>query len=279
MTTLTKASQNRIAKVQKAARAAKEVWEALKIKGDQLADAKRELENLEPEGALTPDDLIKVKAGHGNVADAKNLGYLKKRKSRQRSKNVKESLQDRRSKSKKMNSSLNNYNSNVMKEKIFNMEQERNNLMRQADMLKKRDDSIENLMDKYIPKSGKKSRPQNRSNLMNKIKERMNNLEKGKSIEIIESKKARELRMNRERKEDSVDNEGGENEPKPEDENPDEQSDEGEGDALFQEEDGGAGDEMVNRPGDLGGPIPKVEPSARKTQQKAIGKFDRGNVN
>ena len=81
MTTLNEAVKNRIAKVQQAARAAKDVWEELHMKGEVIADSKRETEHLEDKNtALTPDDLVKVKSGFGNVADAKSLGYLKRRK-------------------------------------------------------------------------------------------------------------------------------------------------------------------------------------------------------
>jgi hypothetical protein len=238
MITITEACKNRIAKVQEAARAAKNVWEAVKSKGEELASAKQELEhleNLDPEGPLTPDDLIKVKSGYGHVADAKTLGYLK-RKSRKRSKKAKESLEERRAKSKKMNKAKENCNSRMMNEKIFDMEQERANLMKQAERLKKRDDSIENLMGKYITKSGKKTKPVNRSNLLSKIKERMFNIEKGKSIEIIESKKCKEQRMKK-RQQESIENEGGEEETKNDGKERPSQHD-GEGEMDEEEDDG-----------------------------------------
>lgn len=97
---LNEASQNRVAKVQKAARDAKEVWEGLRAKGEELAALKQESEHLDPNSIVTPDDLIKVKSGHGNVADAKTLGYLKKRKSKSRSGGRMNKLQEKRSKSK-----------------------------------------------------------------------------------------------------------------------------------------------------------------------------------
>jgi len=226
----------------------------LKIKGEELASAKQELEHLETDGGLTPDDLIKVKSGHGNVADAKTLGYLKKRKSRKRSNNTKSKLQEKRSHSKNMNQNQNNHNSILMKEKIINMEQERANLIKQADMLKKRDDSIDNLMDKYVTKSGKKAKPQNRSNLMSKIKERMSNLEKGKSIEIHESKRGRDQRLRREhnKKDESFDHEGGENEDKENklDEGEQDQQDEAEGDQQDEAEENVQIDEDNNVGGD-----------------------------
>lgn len=212
LTTLGEAVKNRVAKVQQAARAAKEVWEELSYKGQEQTESKKETEHLELGDALTPDDLVKVKSGNGNVADAKSLGYMKRRKKSKNKKAKNQLLQDKRSKSKKLNSSQNKKNSKVMREKIFNMEQERSNLMKQANILKKRDASIDNLMDKYIPKSNKKSKGNNRPGLMSQIKQRMLNVEKGKSIEIIESKRGRDQRLLREQRvrDQDQENEGGE---------------------------------------------------------------------
>ena len=73
------------------------------------------------------------------------------------------------------------------------MEQERINLMRQADLLKKRDNSFDNLMGKYIKDSpSKKQRKQPRENIVGKIRERVSQMEKGKSIEVFESRRAKE---------------------------------------------------------------------------------------
>jgi hypothetical protein len=230
MITIDNACKNRIAKVQQAARNAKDVWTILKDKGDQLAENKK-TEEIGPNTALTPDDLVKVQSGFGNVADAKTLGYLKKAKSKSKKRpktgsSAQDHLLDRkRSKTKLLNSSQNKIESRMMREKIFNMEKERNDLLRQAEVFKKRDNSIENLMDKYRFKSDKKSNSKTRGHLMSKIKERMTNLEKGKSIEIIESKRGRERRIQREQlaKDEDAENEGGESEnedPKnPKDEN------------------------------------------------------------
>ena len=49
-----------------------------KVKNLQIPKLKSR--HLEVDGVVTPDDLVKVKSGNGNVADAKTLGYLKKRK-------------------------------------------------------------------------------------------------------------------------------------------------------------------------------------------------------
>ena len=160
-------------------------------------------------------------------------------------------LQEKRTKTKKLNSSKNKKNSKVMREKIFNMEQERTNLMKQADVLKKRDASIDNLMDKYMPKSNKKTKAAARSGgLMSKIKERMINVEKGKSIEIKESKRGKEQRLMKERQriEEELENEGGEKEEtkiqsstKKRD-----HDDSAEGENLFDEEEQDNGDQIFN---------------------------------
>ena len=214
LTTLGEAVKNRVAKVQQAARAAKEVWGELSYKGQEQAESQKETEHLELRDALTPDDLVKVKSGFGNIADAKSLGYLKRRKKSKSKKARNHLLKDKRLKSKQMNSSQQKKSSKVIREKIFNMEQERTNLMKQADIFKKRDASIDNLMDKYMPKSTKKSKVTNRSGLMSKIKKRMLNVEKGKSIEIVESKRGRDQRLLREQRirGEEIENEGGEKE-------------------------------------------------------------------
>jgi hypothetical protein len=219
--TIDEACKDRVAKVQQAARNAKDVWTLLKSKGDKLAEHKK-TEEIGPNTALTPDDLVKVQSGFGNVADAKTLGYLKKRKTKSISKKRPKTgstaqdhlLEQKRSKSKQLNSSQNKIESRMMREKIFNMEKERNNLLRQAEVFKKRDNSIENLMDKYKVKSDKKSNSNTRGPLLPKIKERMLNIEKGKSIDIKESKRGRERRLQKERKvsDEIAENEGGESE-------------------------------------------------------------------
>lgn len=215
MITVDNACKDRVAKVQQAARNAKEVWTALKDKGDELAEHKK-TEEIGPNTALTPDDLIKVQSGFGNVADAKTLGYLKKAKSKskKRPKTGSSALDHKRSKTKQLNSSQNKIESRMMREKIFNMEKERNDLLRQAEVFKKRDNSIENLMDKYRVKSDKKPNSKSRGQLLSKIKERMTNIEKGKSIEIIESKRGRDRRLQREQlcRDEDAENEGGESE-------------------------------------------------------------------
>lgn len=208
LNTLNEATKNRVAAVQKAARTARQVWEDLAEKGIALADSKVETEHLE-DGPVTPDDLIKVKAGFGAIADARSLGYLKRKSKSKNRKPSNQVYQNRRSKSKQLNQSKNKKNSKIMREKIFSMEQERKNLMKQADVLKKKDASIDSLMNKYIPKSSKKTKTPERGNLMNKIKERMFNVEKGKSVEIKESKRGKQLRLQREKGEE-IQHEGGE---------------------------------------------------------------------
>jgi hypothetical protein len=219
--TIDEACQDRVAKVQQAARIAKDVWTLLRTKGDKLAEHKK-TEEIGPNTALTPDDLLKVQSGHGNVTDAKNLGYLKKRKTKfisNKRPNTGATAQDhlleqKRSKSKLLNSSQNKIESKMMREKIFNMEKQRNSLLRQAEVFKKRDNSIDNLMDKYKVKSDKKSTSKTRGPLLPKIKERMMNIDKGKSIDIKESKLGKERRLQKERKVSDVisNNEGCESE-------------------------------------------------------------------
>lgn len=85
LATLNEATKHRVAKVQNAARNAKIAWTELQKKGQELADSKAEIEHLGADG-VTPDDLVKVKSGNGNVADAKTLGYLKKRRAKKNSK-------------------------------------------------------------------------------------------------------------------------------------------------------------------------------------------------
>lgn len=132
-----------------------------------------------------------------------------------------------------------------MKEKILNMEQERINLMRQADLLKKRDNSFDNLMGKYIKDSpSKKQRKQPRENIVGKIRERVSQMEKGKSIEVFESRRAKEKRLNNEQKlaENDENKEGGE-----EEEDPGEEIAENDGN-LFDQEEGFGGDQAFNKP-------------------------------
>ena len=277
LTTLGEAVKNRVAKVQQAARAAKEVWGELSYKGQKQAESQKETEHLELRDALTPDDLVKVKSGFGNIADAKSLGYLKRRKKSKNKKARNHLLMDKRLKSKQMNSSQQKKSSKVIREKIFNMEQERTNLMKQADIFKKRDASIDNLMDKYMPKSTKKSKVTNRSGLMSKIKERMFNVEKGKSIEIVESKRGRDQRLLREQRirGEEIENEGGEKEGDGDKEeskadliamkkrglNEEENKD------LFNEEDEDVGDQIFNSSN-----IPKsLEKDLEKEAQKELG--------
>lgn len=102
---LNDASQNRVAKVQKAARDAKEIWDNLKIKGDEVSFSKQEAEQINPNSIVTPDDLIKVKSGFGNVADAKTLGYLRNKSRSRPRKAHRNKLQEKRSRSKQLNSS------------------------------------------------------------------------------------------------------------------------------------------------------------------------------
>ena len=260
---LNEASQHRVAKVQKSARDAKEIWDSLKIKGDELAATKQEAEPLDPNSVVTPDDLLKVQSGFGNVADAKTLGYLRNRKSRSRPrKSHKNKLEEKRSKSKQLNSSKNNKNSEIMKEKILNMEQERINLMRQADLLKKRDNSFDNLMEKYIKDTpSKRPNKQPRESIMGKIKERASNLEKGKSIEVIESRRAREKRLDKERQNiENVEKEGGEEEDPGDDQNQDDHQnlggvenidEEQEDNGMFEQEEGFGGDQAFNKPAEV----------------------------
>lgn len=136
------------------------------------------------------------------------------------------------------------------------MEQERSNLMKQADQLKKRDDSIENLMDKYrITSPNRNVKNKSRGKIMDKIKQRMSNIEKGKSIEILESKRGREQRLNREKQdnEDILENEGGEKEgnsdgdKEPSQHEIEEEDKEDDGDAmLFEDNEELGGDQAFN---------------------------------
>lgn len=136
------------------------------------------------------------------------------------------------------------------------MEQERSNLMKQADQLKKRDDSIENLMDKYrIISPNRNVKNKSRGKIMDKIKQRMSNIEKGKSIEILESKRGREQRLNREKQdnEDILENEGGEKEgnsdgdKEPSQPEIEEEDKEDDGDAmLFEDNEELGGDQAFN---------------------------------
>ena len=107
----------------------------------------------------------------------------------------------------------------MLNERIINMEKERDDLITKADRLNRRDDSIEDIMQKYQKNNNSKSRSRGRETgrgrIVDRIKQRIGNMPKGNSIEIHESRRGKEMRMQRENQileNDSLEHEGGEGE-------------------------------------------------------------------
>ncbi len=75
MTCLNKACSDRVLKVQQAAQKARKAWEMLEDIHQEI-EVSKETQDAKLDG-MTPDELIKVKTGFGDVEDSKTLGYLK----------------------------------------------------------------------------------------------------------------------------------------------------------------------------------------------------------
>lgn len=304
LSTLDVAMRHRVAKVQSAARNAKAVWDEVITKGISLENSKIETEHLNSQNNIvTPDDMVKVKSGHGNVNDAKTLGYLNKRKPRKANASPqKNEYQEKRSRSKIQNSETNIERSRMLNERIIKMESQRQDLNKKADRLKvkKEHNNIDHIMQKYQKENSSKSRSKGREreNVLGKIKQRVGNMPKGASIEIHESRRGKEMRLRKEQenqnshspqfhksrreRDESLDHEGGEGDQEAKIEEQDDQPNENndlqideqpqeEDENMFDEEEIAGGDQAFNAPTMSENPITHQNPKV-KTPEKEIKK-------
>lgn len=178
MATLNMACSDRVLKVQQAAHKARKAWEMLEDL-HQSIEEKKETQDESLNG-LTPDELIKVKTGFGDVDDAKTLGYLKEhnlRRSpyRDSSKNKWSVMRNiSKGRKQKTNESMNSR----LEEKVNKVHENWSEAIRGVDFLRKNEGIGGGNVPHEVRKSRsggrkKKSKPGVDSDLKSKLKEAM----------------------------------------------------------------------------------------------------------